>query len=248
MQPGKTPYHYCSNNPVSRTDPTGMIDGDFINSQGQNIGNDGKNDGKVYVVKTTQQKVDSGAPMAGISQDQQNKTVDFIQNNSGNSAAFEGNSMAYDNSVEIAGSCETRESMVNIVNQDTGSGGNSVSNPMNAQEYGGAVQSNGSVRESTERNKPFSINSMANNDSNTVSNFHSHPSALLVIDGGAGMVQGIGGPSSGGKGQGGDINPDRNSQTNYMFERATGKVYIYNTTGGVQAIIPQSNFVNLPKK
>ncbi len=27
VQPNKTPYHFCSNNPINRTDPTGMIDG-----------------------------------------------------------------------------------------------------------------------------------------------------------------------------------------------------------------------------
>jgi hypothetical protein len=27
VQPDKTPYHFCSNNPINRTDPTGMIDG-----------------------------------------------------------------------------------------------------------------------------------------------------------------------------------------------------------------------------
>ncbi|MBC7410092.1 MAG: RHS repeat-associated core domain-containing protein [Arcicella sp.] len=28
LQPDKTPYHFCSNNPVNRVDPTGMFDGD----------------------------------------------------------------------------------------------------------------------------------------------------------------------------------------------------------------------------
>ena len=44
----KNPYHYCSNNPVSRTDPTGMSDGDFYDREGNYLGTDGKNDNKVY--------------------------------------------------------------------------------------------------------------------------------------------------------------------------------------------------------
>ncbi len=34
MQPNKTPYHYCSNNPVKRIDPTGMIDEDSTHTDG----------------------------------------------------------------------------------------------------------------------------------------------------------------------------------------------------------------------
>ncbi len=41
--------------------------GDFIDQNGNNIGNDGKNNGKVYVVKTDVQSVESGAPVDGIS-------------------------------------------------------------------------------------------------------------------------------------------------------------------------------------
>jgi len=44
-----------------------------------------------------------------------------------------------------------------------------------------------------------------------------------------------------------DVNPGRNGTTNYEFSRATGKVYIYNSATGVQATLPQKNFVT-PKK
>jgi uncharacterized protein RhaS with RHS repeats len=34
----KTPYHYCSNNPVNRTDPTGMLDDDiYVNNKTQQV-------------------------------------------------------------------------------------------------------------------------------------------------------------------------------------------------------------------
>ncbi|MCZ8169769.1 MAG: RHS repeat-associated core domain-containing protein [Flavobacterium sp.] len=34
VQPDKTPYHFCSNNPVSRVDPTGMLD-EWVQKDGQ---------------------------------------------------------------------------------------------------------------------------------------------------------------------------------------------------------------------
>ena len=45
--PNLTPYHYCSLSPLMRTDPTGMLDGDYY-KDGVWIGNDGKNDNKIY--------------------------------------------------------------------------------------------------------------------------------------------------------------------------------------------------------
>lgn len=52
MQPNKTPYHYCSNNPINRTDPTGMIDGDYYSNKGNWLGHDGNDDNKVYVLNS----------------------------------------------------------------------------------------------------------------------------------------------------------------------------------------------------
>ena len=50
VQPNKTPYHYCSNNPITRIDPTGMLDGDYYDKQRNWLYNDGIDDGKVYEV------------------------------------------------------------------------------------------------------------------------------------------------------------------------------------------------------
>ncbi|WP_240732586.1 RHS repeat-associated core domain-containing protein [Flavobacterium alkalisoli] len=51
-QPGKSSYHYCSNNPISRIDSSGMLDGDIFNLRGEKIGSDGIDDKKVYLMYT----------------------------------------------------------------------------------------------------------------------------------------------------------------------------------------------------
>lgn len=50
QKPWLTPYHYCSNNPVGKVDPSGMLDGDYFDLQGNYLGNDGIYDGKEYIV------------------------------------------------------------------------------------------------------------------------------------------------------------------------------------------------------
>jgi RHS repeat-associated protein len=48
-----TPYNFVSNNPIIRIDPTGALDGDYYDTDGNYLGNDGIDDDKVYTVEGT---------------------------------------------------------------------------------------------------------------------------------------------------------------------------------------------------
>lgn len=98
-----SPYSFCSNNPINRIDPDGRADF-WLN--GKVIGNNGVDDNRVYVIKTTEKSFGSEdnnslVNGAGLSKADMKSTVQFITENSGNADAFSQNNIAYTNSIEI---------------------------------------------------------------------------------------------------------------------------------------------------
>jgi len=232
-------YGYCYNNPVKLTDPTGMsaVDGDFINEQGIKVGSDGKDDGKLYLIKTSKGDFDSKIEVRpnGITSEEATTTENFIKANSGDKEAFANNDIAYKNSVEIEGNVKTRQAMVDEVNRDNGMGGLSEANN---REYGGYVNTDGTVRLETPgvSGTPTSGKSISmRRDANTKTMFHSHPSGA---DGGNRYRQGPSPEDISSAGAG--------KRTEYVFGRGNGVITIYNGKG-VIATMPQESFVK-PKE
>ena len=230
-KPWLTPYHYCSNNPVGRIDPTGCEDGEFI-ANGKVIGNDGKNDGKLYVVNN------ASLPTASYRQ-----TKKFIRQNSGNAAAFANNDIAYKNSTEIDASEENRQAMIDIVSQDNGKGG---MYPANNREYGGKYNEKGKIIP-LPPGAPGDVTQTDHLEYDPTNIFHSHASGTWSTSFDLLSNRQTYGekyetlswkqePSKA------DINNCGN-RTRYVFGMGNRTVYIY-TREGVKATIPMNCFVN----
>ena len=219
------------------------------------VGNDGKNDGKVYVIKTKEKEFRSEddrdpVPGAGLSDKAYKETKDFIKDNSGNTAEFDANPSIYNNTIEIEGSQENRQAMMNEMNKDNGKGGKSDANN---KEYsvtgnqGVQVQEPGPI--SSPKFKEIPTSTVMSDG--TQSFAHSHPSGSIVETTGSQP----GTTSFGSASMTSTWNyrqppspwdVEHARTTNYVFGMRNGIVYIYNSKG-VQATMPMKNFVNFKK-
>ena len=143
--------------------------------------NDMKKTGnRVFVMKTTTKTFDSGAKGANLSGRDVRDTETFITANLHSPEMFTADCIAYRNTIEIFPKESTRQAMVNIVEQDDGTGGTSEAKPHNNKEYGGNISPKGEVTES-EPGKLNDINKQGYAEIQIISykgysTFHSHPS------------------------------------------------------------------------
>ena len=116
------PYVFTGNNPVMFVDPDGLEvtpPGDFYDEFDNYIGSDGINDGKVYVIKTSETSMTNGKeqiPAAGQSEQTSTDAMNFVSNNSGNTLAFLCNPSIYDKFVELPGSSQERNDALDYSN------------------------------------------------------------------------------------------------------------------------------------
>ncbi|MCS4301815.1 DUF11 domain-containing protein [Chryseobacterium sp. BIGb0232] len=233
-----------------------------------------KTGNRVFVIKTTTKTFDSGAKGANLSNKEAKETEKFITENLQKPEMFTADCLAYKNTIEIYPKESTRQAMVDIVQQDDGSGGTVKEKPQNNKEYGGSISPSGIVKESrtgqindiNERGyAEIQIESFVGD-----STFHSHPSGgaeeKKETPNAGSRVAGFGSgedkapeychaPSNKFTDSEGKIKGDIYSLQNdadkeiirYEFaRRKPQKVYIYNYLG-VLATLPHEYFVNFKK-
>jgi RHS repeat-associated protein len=254
VKPHRSPYDAFSNNPIINVDPDGADDGIFIDSDGNKIGDDGIDDGKVYAEKTTDKNFVNNVPGAGIAKKNLNASKDFIKANTGNKDAFVGSDI-YSNFVEIESDGALKNSIIEIIKRDDGTKGTSRFNNM---EHGGVVGMDNKISEGTSQVGDPSVSKYLEVEYPQVPDpkfrFHSHASGTKttfsrpLIDAFAhgGMSPDAGVLNSWIQSPSPTDISNSGGMTNYVFARGTGKVYVYNASG-VQAVISLKAFLTTGK-
>ena len=228
-----SPYAYCNNNPIRFVDYKGLLYGDFYDEKGMLLGNDGINDKKVYVIKTTKSSFEDesfgNAPVAGISKKEAKAAKAEIASNSGD--ASHDFSQAKSSFVELDGSQEIRQEVLSKI-EDDGSGGTKESNN---REYGMNYERNEPLKVYSQKGQPGVSGegtevSVFSGDQAGLVYYHTHPSGTN------GMYRWGQAPSFK------DVDNKRQNTNSYVIGMRNKTVYIYNKSG-IIATFPLSIFI-----
>ena len=226
----------------SKPEKGNILAGGFFDEKGSYLGYDGKRDGKVYVLKTTQtgfgNECEGQVPVDNLNEKERQYAVNYVRRYSGNPFAFLDDPSAgiYTYFQEIISSKDIRLAMYGIVNLDKEK---KLDDSADFREYGGRVDqvkegklqvivASPGTAQNPSGDKLATI--MIDISRNTVAEFHSHP----------------GGETSSHRFKQAPSELDVHAVKNrvgYVFGMYNNTVYIYNKKG-ISATFPLKSFVD----